>query len=149
MPVQTRALPLFEMASLKVPRSKGNPSHSIGQAAGNYVVLRVANRRYVFYEHLRPGSVRVRVGDHVSRDQIIGNLGFTGESTGPHLHLHVADGVDPLNAEGLPFVFDRFEELGRFPNIGDLGKKRWQTDKKRRGTDKVPRMACSEYRYRI
>ncbi|HEY6622046.1 MAG TPA: M23 family metallopeptidase [Steroidobacteraceae bacterium] len=112
---------------------KGNPSHSIGQAAGNYVVLRVANRRYVFYEHLRPGSVRVRVGDHVSRDQIIGNLGFTGESTGPHLHLHVADGVDPLNAEGLPFVFDRFEELGRFPNIGDLGKKRWQTDRSAAG----------------
>jgi murein DD-endopeptidase len=105
---------------------KGNASHPIGQGAGNYVVLRIAEQRYVFYEHLRPGSVRVKVGEHVSRGEIIGNLGFTGDSTGPHLHVHVADGVDPLNAEGLPFVFDRYEELGRYPNIGDLGKKKWQ-----------------------
>jgi murein DD-endopeptidase len=106
---------------------KGNSSHSIEDGAGNYVVLRITERRYVFYEHLRPGSVRVKVGDHMSWGEIIGNLGFTGDSTGPHLHVHVADGVDPLNAEGLPFVFDRYQELGRYPNIGDLGHKKWQT----------------------
>jgi murein DD-endopeptidase len=111
------------------PSIKGNSRHSLGEGAGNYVVLRVTEHRYVFYEHLRPGSVRVRVGDHLRRGQIIGNLGFSGDSTSPHLHLHVADGPDPLDAEGLPFVFDRYLELGRFPDIADLSKKKWQAAK--------------------
>ena len=60
------------------------------------------------------------------RGDIIGQLGFTGDSTGPHLHLHVGDAPAPLAAEGLPFVFDRFEVLGRYPDIGVMGKARWQ-----------------------
>jgi hypothetical protein len=113
---------------IESPTIRGAPPHPIEEDAGNYVVLRIAERRYAFYEHLRPGSLRVKVGDPVRRGQIIGDLGFSGHSTGPHLHVHVADGVDSLNAEGLPFVFDRYEELGRYPTIkiSDLGNKKWQ-----------------------
>jgi murein DD-endopeptidase len=100
--------------------------HEIADDAGNYVVLRLKDGRYVFYEHLKPGSLRVKVGQTVARGDVVGSLGFTGESTGPHLHFHVADAPAPLDAEGLPFGFDGFRLLGRYQDIATLGRERWQ-----------------------
>lgn len=87
---------------------------TLADASGNYVVLVVGEGRYAFYEHLQPGSIRVRPGDRVTRGQVIAQLGFTGSATGPHLHFHVADADVPLAAEGLPFVLDAFEVLGSY-----------------------------------
>lgn len=103
-----------------------HPDHPIADASGNYVALDLGKGRYAFYEHLKPGSLRVRPGQRVRRGDVIASLGFTGDSTGPHLHFHVADADSPLGAEGVPYVFDRFEVLGRYEKIGDLGKKPWQ-----------------------
>jgi murein DD-endopeptidase len=100
--------------------------HEIADDAGNYVVLRLKDGRYVFYEHLKPGSIHVKVGKTVARGDVIGSLGFTGESTGPHLHFHVADAPAPLDAEGLPFALDGFRLLGRYQDIATLGRERWQ-----------------------
>lgn len=78
-------------------------------ASGNYIVLALGAGKYAFYEHLESGSIRVHVGDHVRRGKVIAQLGYTGQSTGPHLHFHVADGPMPLNAEGVPYVLNEFE----------------------------------------
>ncbi len=83
-------------------------------APGNYIVLDLGNGKYAFYEHLKSGSVRVRAGERVRRGQVIAELGYTGQSTGPHLHFHVADSTMPLNAEGLPYVFQKFKTVGAF-----------------------------------
>ncbi|OUE24664.1 Glycyl-glycine endopeptidase ALE-1 precursor [Clavibacter michiganensis] len=52
------------------------------------------------YGHQLPGSLRVQAGDPVKVGQQIGQVGNTGASTGPHLHLEIrmADGtaVDPF-----------------------------------------------------
>ncbi|CAN02883.1 M23 family metallopeptidase [Clavibacter michiganensis] len=52
------------------------------------------------YGHMLPGSLRVKAGDPVKVGTQIGQVGNTGASTGPHLHLeiHIADGtpVDPF-----------------------------------------------------
>jgi hypothetical protein len=103
-----------------------NTKHPLGEGAGNYVALDLGHGRYAFYEHLRPGSVRVKIGQRVRRGEAIGALGFSGDTTGPHLHLHVADGLDPLKAEGLPFVIDAYTQLGRYDDIGSLGRAKWQ-----------------------
>jgi len=99
---------------------------SAEEASGNYVALDLGGGRYAFYEHLKPGSVRVRPGDRIRRGQVLAALGFTGQSTGPHLHFHVAAANSPLGAEGVPYVFERFDLLGRYLEIDDLGRAPWK-----------------------
>ena len=93
----------------------------IGDATGNYVSLNLGDGRFVFFEHLKPGSVLVHPGQHVRRGDVIGKLGFTGQSTGPHLHMHVADANAPLAAEGLPYAMGGFRVDGTFPSIEVFG----------------------------
>jgi hypothetical protein len=91
---------------------------ALENASGNYVVLELGGH-YAFYEHLKPHSIRVKIGARVRRGEVIGQLGNTGSSSsGPHLHFHVADASAALAAEGLPYVLEGFELLGafRFPD---------------------------------
>ena len=103
----------------------GNPKHALAEDAGNYVALRLDDGRYAFYEHLRPGSVVVRVGQRVHRGEVLGQLGFTGASVGPHLHFHVSDGPSTIASEGRPFVLDAFDLLGAYADPGMFGKAVW------------------------
>lgn len=101
-------------------RTLKNPRHPLGEGSGNFVSLALGDGRYAHYEHLQPGSIRVHAGEHVHRGQVIGALGFSGDSTGPHLHFHVSDGATPLAGEGLPFVIARYEALGDYPDLDDF-----------------------------
>lgn len=118
-----------------------HPQHPLEDATGNYVTLDLGGGRYAAYEHLEPGSVRVTVGEHVRRGQVIGSIGFTGHSMGPHLHFHVADANSPLGAEGLPFVLDRFTVLGSYEDLDALDNVPWtpldEADRARR-TEELP-----------
>ena len=67
---------------------------------------------WVTYAHLQPGSIPVALGDRVTTGQLLGRLGNTGNSTGPHLHFQLADGPDVLTSNSLPFVFDRYTLAG-------------------------------------
>lgn len=80
---------------------------------GNHVTLDLGGGRFAFYAHLVPGSVRVKVGDVVRPGDEVGRLGNSGNSEAPHLHFHVSDAGSPLGAEGIPFVIDRYDDLGR------------------------------------
>jgi Peptidase family M23 len=78
-----------------------------GEADGNYVVLDVGGA-YILYAHMQPGSVTVKAGDKVTRGEILGKVGNSGNSQAPHLHLHVTDGPSPIASNGIPYVFDAF-----------------------------------------
>jgi Peptidase family M23 len=109
-------------------RSAAWPGASqLENASGNYVALDLGRGRFAFYEHLMQGSVAVKAGDRVRTGQVIGRLGNSGSSSmGPHLHFHVSDANSLLGAEGLPFVFTRFDELGAFASIDALiGGEKW------------------------
>jgi murein DD-endopeptidase len=103
----------------------GHPAVDSTRAAGNYIALKIRDSVFAFYEHLKPGSIRVKPGDFVKKGQIIGRLGFTGQSTGPHLHFHLANDSTPLGAEGIPYVFDVFTYKGFYKDFGSFGKNRW------------------------
>jgi murein DD-endopeptidase len=97
------------------------PPITLELAPGNHVAIDLGNNRYAFYEHLRHGSVRVKVGDRVTRGQVIAQLGSSGSSSiGPHLHFHLADAAATLAAEGVPFVFRQFADIGKFASLQAL-----------------------------
>lgn len=54
---------------------------------GNYIYINHGNSIKTFYAHLK--SVNVTVGDVVSGGALIGRMGSTGWSTGPHLHFSI------------------------------------------------------------
>lgn len=90
--------------------------------SGNSVVIDLGDGRYAFYAHLIPGSLRVAVGDRVQRGQVIGSVGNSGNSTEPHLHFHMVDGLatgtSTLGAEGIPYALEQFEVLGHCTGFG-------------------------------
>lgn len=65
---------------------------------GKYIKIRHSNGLVTTYSHLN--SINVVSGQQVSRGQLIGRVGNTGYSTGPHLHFEVIKNgvrVNPLN----------------------------------------------------
>jgi len=61
---------------------------------GNTVVLRHAGRFTTLYAHMHGFAKGIRSGSRVKQGQIIGYVGSTGYSTGPHLHYEFrVDGV--------------------------------------------------------
>lgn len=84
----------------------------ISEADGNHVIQRIAKDTYVLYAHFQPGSVRVRKGQRIRTGQELGLVGTSGNSSAPHLHLHVMDGPSGLVSDGIPYVFDRFRLTG-------------------------------------
>ena len=98
------------------PASRAVPI-TLETVGGNFVILDIGQGRYAFYAHLKPGSLRVRLGDRVRKGQVLGLVGNSGNSTEPHLHFHLADGMSPLGSEGIPYVHETFQLLGRCTRV--------------------------------
>lgn len=65
---------------------------------GNNVVINHGYGYQSLYGHMK--KVKVRVGDRVKRGEVIGWVGSTGKSTGPHLHYEIiknGDKIDPIH----------------------------------------------------
>lgn len=69
---------------------------------GNYVKLRHSGGLASGYAHM--SRIAVRNGRQVRRGQIIGYIGSTGLSTGPHLHYELYRGGRAINPQSVKFV---------------------------------------------
>jgi murein DD-endopeptidase MepM/ murein hydrolase activator NlpD len=67
----------------------GWPFGEMASVAGNHVVVR-CEAGDVLLAHLRRGSVRVRAGARVTAGQVVGEVGNSGNSVAPHLHLQLS-----------------------------------------------------------
>ena len=71
---------------------------------GNVIYLSHGYGFSTRYGHL--SRFNVRPGEKVHRGDIIGYVGSTGRSTGPHLHYEVRVGGKPVNP--LEYILDAF-----------------------------------------
>ena len=65
---------------------------------GNTAAVQHANGLVSRYAHM--SQIHVTVGQPITKDQAMGNVGLTGWTTGPHLHLEVYQGgraIDPAS----------------------------------------------------
>lgn len=98
-------------AGLDIAAPQGSSIHpiaggtvTVGQDArsGNYVMVKHPDGTTSSYAHM--GNVSVKNGDVVEASDVLGTVGMTGHTTGPHVHLRVrdADGndVDPQKVIG-------------------------------------------------
>jgi len=78
-----RGTPILAAGSGTVERANRYGSY------GNYVRIRHTDGYKTAYAHLSKFARGVKSGSYVKQDQVIGYVGTTGRSTGPHLHYEV------------------------------------------------------------
>ena len=104
---------------LDIAAAKGTNVRSMAagkvEFAGRYPdgaeVVRVRNTdgSVALYAHMEPG-LDVKAGDKVSAGEVIGRVGMTGNTNGPHLHLELT--VNGKNIDPLPSL-----RSGRLPGV--------------------------------
>ena len=88
--------------------------------AGNAVLLKLGPSRYAVYDHLKQGSVRVRAGDSVKAGQVLAQVGNSGNTIAPHMHFQLMDSPVHNGADGLPYQYRAFTDLGTAPAVPAL-----------------------------
>ncbi len=84
--------PIYATAN-GVVRVAGN----LGNGYGNHVIINHGYQYSTLYGHMY--RIKVRVGQSIKRGEVIGYVGNTGKSTGPHVHYEVMKGgrhLDPI-----------------------------------------------------
>ena len=91
---------------------KGTPVHAVadgvvtfkgwGGGGGNTLKIKHANNMMTGYLHLSGFAKGIAQGSRVSQGQLIGYVGSTGTSTGPHLDYRVWKGGKPINPLAIP-----------------------------------------------
>jgi murein DD-endopeptidase MepM/ murein hydrolase activator NlpD len=94
---------------------------------GNYIQIRHSGEYSTAYAHLSRFAKGIRPGARVQQGQVIGYVGTTGRSTGPHLHYEVlrnASQINPLSVKQPPNTqlaganLKRFQaEVGRIDQL--------------------------------
>ena len=107
-----------------IPDNVGSSERSdrvitLDNVVGNYLILDLGKGRFALYAHLQPGSLKVKLGDHVEVGQVLALLGNSGNSDAPHLHFQLMDVNSSLGAEGIPYELESFTQLGTADDSDD------------------------------
>lgn len=76
---------------------------------GNCVIIRHSPYEFSVLSHLQRGSTQVKVGDSVSRGQVIGLCGNSGNSSEPMLQYHLQNTSNIEEATGIKVYFDELK----------------------------------------
>jgi len=93
----------------KVTNEYINQNGSSEIITGNYVLIKKEENVYLLLAHLRKNSIKVSVGQKIKEHDEVAQLGHSGNSTMPHLHMQFMDNSDYRIAQGVPFVFKTYE----------------------------------------
>jgi murein DD-endopeptidase MepM/ murein hydrolase activator NlpD len=106
-----RSIALVLKILLRHPRILGpKKTNDLRHALGNHIILKMPGKEiYGFFAHARTGSLRVQEGEEVHLGQHIADVGHSGNSTAPHLHFHLMDSANILEAQGVHCCFKKYE----------------------------------------
>lgn len=89
---------------------------------GNTVwVIGNGGRRF-YYAHLDSYAPELEVGDHVTRETVLGYVGTTGNAQGTRPHLHFGVYTNTGAIDPLPLLIDRAEEKKAEPRMTENTK---------------------------
>lgn len=72
---------------------------------GNHIIIKHNHGEYSTICHFEKGTFNVQIGDLVKEGQLIGKVGNSGNTQGPHIHFQIQLGIDPDNSKGVPITF--------------------------------------------
>lgn len=92
----------------------GEPDQTLGESDklkpfGNHVRIKVSDTEYVYLAHLQNGSVQVQVGQEVDTGDLLGLCGNSGNTTAPHIHMHVQNSREPFTGRGQNMTFHNID----------------------------------------
>lgn len=76
-------------------------------AVGNCIIIEHAAREFSVLAHLQPHTVKVKPGDKVKTGQLLGQCGNSGNSSEPHLHLHLQNTAALQDGTGFTPYFQK------------------------------------------
>ncbi|MEK3788828.1 M23 family metallopeptidase [Paenibacillus sp. FSL K6-1230] len=94
-----------------------NAPNELGDTTSNMIVIQ-DGEYYIVLLHLKKGSVLVEKNDTVQAGQVLAQVGNSGYSTEPHLHIHAVKDIsngDYLNGTSIPITFQ-----GRYLKRNDV-----------------------------
>ncbi len=72
---------------------------------GNRIIIEIAENQFLFICHFKYKSIKLKVGDKISQGELLGRVGNSGNSSEPHIHIHLQDSIRDYLAESIPFYF--------------------------------------------
>lgn len=72
---------------------------------GNTVIIKTPNDEYLFFAHFKQNSIVVKQGQQVQQGELLGLTGNSGNSSEPHLHFHIQNIENIINATGAKSFF--------------------------------------------
>ncbi|GHV08200.1 hypothetical protein FACS1894160_2100 [Bacteroidia bacterium] len=74
---------------------------------GNTVIIKTDNNEYLFFAHFKQHSIKVKQGQKVKQGTVLGLCGNSGNSTEAHLHFHIQDDENMMEATGIKCYFEK------------------------------------------
>lgn len=100
------------------PIGTRDPAH----AAGNHIVIDHGNGEYSLLAHMQPHSIQVKPGQRVKSGDVLGKAGNSGNTSEPHLHVHLMNkpSMEAADCDGLPLPFSDYVLDGKVIERGEL-----------------------------